>query len=218
MSADEWICFRCIELEQPIGTFYIGAVKSHDLVRISYADVRRIRERDIEVLSGIQRPLSQKRVEELQKYVKNVDASFPTGIILAVDSTNAKYEAESQTMFLRNADNVAQIIDGQHRIAGLIGYRGDNFMLNVILFIDMDKEDQAILFATINLKQTVVSKSLAYDLFEFAETRSPQKTCHNIAKLLNSRPGSPFEKRIMILGTATGAPNETITQAALSIR
>ncbi len=204
----------CIEVTQPIGTFYIGSIDSADLVQISYADVRRIEERDVEVLSGIERPLSLKRVAELRKYVTNIDASFPTGIILAVDSEHATYDPKTRTMMIDNEESVAKIIDGQHRIDGLKGYSGPKFQLNVTLFVNMDLEDQAILFATINLKQTPVGKSLAYDLFEFAKTRSPQKTCHNIAKLLNSREGSPFHRRIMILGVATGRPTETITQAA----
>jgi DGQHR domain-containing protein len=204
----------CIEVTQPIGTFYIGSIDSSDLVRISYSDVRRIEDRDIEVLSGIERPLSLKRVTELRKYVKNVDASFPTAIILALDSEHAAYDPITRTMVIDNEATVAKIIDGQHRIDGLRGYSGPRFQLNVTLFVDMDIEDQALLFATINLKQIPVGKSLAYDLFEFARTRSPQKTCHNIAKLLNSREGSPFHRRIMILGIATGHPTETITQAA----
>jgi DGQHR domain-containing protein len=204
----------CIEVTQPIGKFYIGSIDSADLVRISFADVRRIEERDVEVLSGIERPLSLKRVAELRKYVTNIDASFPTGIILSLESQHAAYDEKTRTMLIENEDNVAKIIDGQHRIDGLRGYSGPQFQLNVTLFVDMDIEDQALLFATINLKQTPVGKSLAYDLFEFAKTRSPQKTCHNIAKLLNSREGSPFHRRIMILGVATGQPTETITQAA----
>jgi DGQHR domain-containing protein len=78
----------------------------------------------------------------------------------------------------------------------------------------MEMEDQAIVFSTINLKQAPVANSLVYDLFEYATTRSPQKSCHYIARLLNSRATSPFYQRIMILGTATGKPNETLTQAA----
>ena len=117
-------------------------------------------------------------------------------------------------MSLRNGSQVAKIIDGQHKIEGLVGYDNGMFQLNVTIFVNMDMEDQAILFATINLKQAPVSKSLAYDLFDFAESRSPQKTCHNIAKLLNYKEGSPFWRRIMILGVATGSPNETLTQAA----
>ena len=216
MRQDEWISVACIELQQPIGKFYIGSIDSHDLVKISFADRRRIEkgERDIEVISGIQRPLSPKRVTELRKYVTSVDASFPTAIILAIDAADVDYDKSSHTMRIKKEDRVAKIIDGQHRIDGLVEYRGAKFELNVTMFIDMDMEDQALLFATINLKQTPVGKSLAYDLYEFAETRSPQKTCHNIAKLLNARESSPFYKRIMILGTATGSPYETLTQAA----
>lgn len=210
----ERIKIDCIEVTQPIGTFYIGSIDSADLVQISYSDVRRIEERDVEVLSGIERPLSLKRVAELRKYVNNIDASFPTGIILAVESEHAAYDPKTRTMMIDNEQSVAKIIDGQHRIDGLKGYSGPKFQLNVTIFVDMDIEDQALLFATVNLKQIPVGKSLAYDLFEFAKTRSPQKTCHNIAKLLNSREGSPFHKRIMILGVATGKPTETITQAA----
>lgn len=211
---EKTIKIDCIEVTQPIGTFYIGSIISKDLVHISYADVRRIEERDVEVLSGIERPLSLKRVAELRKYVTNIDASFPTAIILSVSSEHATYDSRSHTMSIDNEENVAQIIDGQHRIDGLRGYSGPTFQLNVTIFVDMDLEDQALLFATINLKQTPVGKSLAYDLFEFAKTRSPQKTSHNIAKLLNSKEGSPFHRRIMILGVATGKPTETITQAA----
>jgi DGQHR domain-containing protein len=215
MTQTEWITIPCIEVEQPIGKFYIGAINSNELVSISFADRRKIQkgERDIEIISGIQRPLAPKRVIEIRKYVTNIDASFPTGIILAISSDDARFDKSTHTMKIRNKDNVARIIDGQHRIEGLVGFEG-KFQLNVTMFVEMDMEDQALLFSTINLKQTVVSKSLVYDLFELAESRSPQKTCHNIARLLNAKESSPFYRRIMILGLATGSPNETLTQAA----
>jgi len=66
---------------------------SRDLVAISYADVRRIEQRDVEVLSGIERPLSQPRVRELVDYVRTVDATFPTSVILAVTSEHAVFDA-----------------------------------------------------------------------------------------------------------------------------
>lgn len=116
-------------------------------------------------------------------------------------------------MLIDKDQKVAKIIDGQHRIAGLENYSGPPFELNVTIFIDMDIEDQAMVFATINLKQTKVSKSLAYDLYEYAKYRSPQKSCHNIAKLLNSKKDSPFYGRIKILGKATGTGIQSITQA-----
>jgi len=44
MAEDKWIIFSCIEITQPIGTFYIGVVNCADLLRISFADRRVIRE------------------------------------------------------------------------------------------------------------------------------------------------------------------------------
>jgi DGQHR domain-containing protein len=214
MKANGVISFRCIELTQPIGVFYIGAIKAQDLVRISYADVRRIEKREVEAYLGIERPLSETRVEELRQYVNTVDASFPTSVILAIPADKATFNSKTNVMEIKNEEDVAKIIDGQHRIAGLEAYSGDDFHVNATIFVDMDMEDQAMVFATINLKQTKVSKSLAYDLYEYAAARSPQKTCHNIAKLLNTRDTSPFRNKIKILGVATGQPEETLTQAA----
>ena len=209
----EFIKFECIEVTQPIGTFYLGAIDASDLIEITFADWRRIEKREVETYLGIERPLSTSRVKEIEQYVNHVDATFPTSVILAVDSKDLEYDAETSTMKIRNGENIAKIIDGQHRIAGLKEFKGDKFQINVTVFVDMDMEDQAMVFATINLKQTKVSKSLAYDLFDFAKSRSPQKTCHNIAKLLNTKEGSPFKNKIKILGVATGKKEETLTQA-----
>lgn len=213
MPDDGYIYFRCLEVQQPIGVFYIGTMNSNQVTLISYADVRRIEAREVEAFIGIQRPLEDSRVKELRQYVRTVDSSFPTGIILAVESANVEYDSDDGIMRITKKIDIAKIIDGQHRIAGLMNYEGKPFQLNVTLFVDMDIEDQALLFATINLKQTKVNKSLAYDLFEFAVLRSPQKTSHNIAKVLNSREGSPLHGRIKILGRASGKKLENLTQA-----
>jgi DGQHR domain-containing protein len=207
------ITFHCIKVTQPIGTFYIGAIDAHDLHDIAFSDVRRIENRDVEKYLGIQRELSEPRVKELRQYVRTVDATFPTSVIIAVASEHASFNEDENTMTIRRDAKVAHVIDGQHRIAGLGSNGYGTFQLNVTVFVDMELEDQAMVFATINLKQTKVSKSLAYDLYEFTSSRSPQKTAHNIAKLLNTRTGSPFFNKIKILGVATGKVEESLTQA-----
>lgn len=208
------ISIKCIEIAQPIGSLYIGAMNYQDLLRISYADVRRIADAELETYLGIQRELSPRRVKDLQRYVNNLDATFPTSIILAISSEDAEYNPDTQTMVIQAGQQVAKVIDGQHRIKGIENFSGPAFDLNVTIFIDMDIEDQAMVFATINIAQTKVSKSLVYDLYEFTKRPSPQKTSHNIAKLLNSKEGSPFEGRIKILGRAT-RKYQTLTQAAV---
>ena len=158
--------------------------------------------------------MSKKRVKDISKYVNVVDATFPSSIILHIDPKDAHFDKETMTMRIRNKDNVAKVLDGQHRIAGLEHFnKPRKFQLTVTIFVGMELEDQAIVFATINQTQTKVNKSLVADLFEFATHRSPQKTAHNIVRALNEKEGSPFKDKIKILGTADDKDKETITQA-----
>ncbi len=156
----------------------------------------------------------KKRVQELKQYVKGIDAAFPSGVILSIAKENAEFDPKNNRIKLFINTETAKVIDGQHRIEGLRGYVGPTFEVCCAIFIDMEPEDQAIVFSTINLKQVSVNPSITYDLLEYAASRSPQKTCHGIARALNVAPGSPFKDRIMILGTADDKERETLTQAA----
>lgn len=128
---------------------------------------------------------------------------------------------ESGKLKIRKCRAIASILDGQHRIEGLKrayqinqlpGFMPD-FELNVTLFVDLDIDDQAQIFSVINKAQTKVNKSLVYDLYDYAKSRSPQKTAHDIVRLLNHEPNSPFFQKIKILGKAIDSSKETITQA-----
>ncbi len=215
MNEPNWKTFPCVPVTQPIGTFYIAAIDAKDLRQMCWADIRTIErgERDVEVISGIQRPLNERRKKQIAKYVRTVDASFPTGVIVAISSEYAVFDPAASTIRLYIGDDVAKIIDGQHRLEGLQGFTGGTFQLNTTIFVDMETQDQAMLFSVINLTQTKVSRSLAYDLYEYSEFRSPQKTCHNIARVADKRSDSPFEGRIKILGTAVDKEKELISQA-----
>lgn len=111
---------------------------------------------------------------------------------------------------------VGRVLDGQHRIAGLESFDGPEFDLSTTIFIGADIADQAHIFATVNIEQTKVNKSLVYDLYELSQARSPQKTCHNIVVALDRDPASPFFKRVKRLGLATeGRVFEPVTQSTL---
>jgi len=222
------ISFPCIKVIQPIGTFYIASIDWKLLCEITYFDVRRIlrEDRAVERYLGIQRPLVARRVREISNYVNTVDACFPTAVILSVSADCAEYDKTTKEMRLSNylepADgekpiffrDIAKVLDGQHRIEGLRDFKGGSFDINVSIFVDADIADQAYIFSTVNLTQTKVSRSLAYDLFDLAKFRSPQKTSHNIAVALDSNENSPFFQRVKRLGVSTqGRFNETITQA-----
>ena len=225
------IDFRCLRAQQPIGDLFIAVIDHKTLQRISFFDVRRRlqEQRDIEKYLGIQRPLDDRRVREIRGYVNFADATFPTSIILAIDEKYASFDEISSKMTIRNfsedelspsimLSNIARVIDGQHRIAGLDGFSSNdgNFDCPVTIFIGADISDQAHIFATVNLEQTKVNKSLAYDLYSLSKSRSPQKTCHNIAVALDVTESSALFQRIKRLGFATdGRLGETLTQATV---
>ena len=80
-----------IEINQPIGSFYLGKANSDDL--LEYFFVNR-REQNV----GIQRDTSQKRIEEISLYCQDPDATFPTPIIIAVDSSEVNIDPENNTI------------------------------------------------------------------------------------------------------------------------
>lgn len=239
MKSHNYITVKCIEVRQPIGIFYIATIDWFDINNIARADIRRIEKGEggkVETYLGMQRRLSENRVKEISNYVRNVDATFPTAVILHINSysiymegesneedvRNVIFDKENSEMRIREDPDVATILDGQHRIEGLkkgLGETGNynvKFQLNVAIFVDLDMDNQSMVFATVNKAQTKVNKSLVYDLFAFANTRSPQRTAHNIVRLLDEKEDSPFFKMVKILGTADDPDRETITQATIA--
>lgn len=224
-----------VRVVQPIGEIYVGSIPSKDLWEIAEYDMREIRQREdgIYLATGIQRKLDEKRVSEIATYVQTVDATFPTAVVLAVSSDSVEFSGRGGAGCLRmrlssspetqprtglfEYGRIARVIDGQHRIEGLKRSEVENFDVNVAIFVDADIEDQARVFATVNLAQTKVSKSLVYDLFSYSTALSPEKLAHSVCLSLDQTKGSPLHHRIKRLGTATPGrlTEEPLSQATV---
>ena len=214
--------FRALTIDQPIGRYYSCVMPWDFLVKIGEAKIRELKS-EIEEYIGIQRPLNKDRVKEIRQYVRTVDSTFPNSIIININT----YEEKNNEIFLHDTnngikqikiietggnnthieildkENIARIIDGQHRLAGFEEKFEGTFDLIVTIFVDMDIEEQAMLFSIINSKHRKVDPSLAYDLYEFVNSRSPIKTCHNLAKIFNSGESSPWYRKLKMLGRKT---------------
>ncbi|MFJ3377126.1 DGQHR domain-containing protein [Pseudomonas sp. NPDC086112] len=219
-----------LRVSQPIGDFYCSVMRARDLYEISYSDVRRLEDEQggdgLDTYLGIQRELNPSRVKRIREYVAAVDATFPNSIIVAVDERYVTLE--DNVLWIKYPDDqkgkIAKILDGQHRLAGFEGtdfcYSSPNgervdFELLVTIFVEADLHTQAQVFTMVNQNQTKVNRSLVYDLESLALARSPTKSAHQIASLLNSKIGSPFYQRIKRLGLKTpGVATELLTQAA----
>lgn len=226
METTKKINVPVLEISQPIGSFYIGIMTARELLDISYADMRRI-EDELDRYVGIQRSLSKSRVTEISNFVKSIDATFPTSVVLAVRGECAVFNEDDRVLTISEGFDLdkerkipinesASILDGQHRVEGLRAAGADDFQVPVSIFVDADIADQAYIFATVNLAQTKVNKSLVYDLLDYSKSRSPQKSAHDIVVALDRFHGSPFYKLIKRLGAATpGREGETLAQATV---
>jgi DGQHR domain-containing protein len=187
-------------IEQPAGTFYLTAMPARDVVRLAIAKPRVFNSETLTSEGGIQREPSERRVKAVAEYAGTSDAAFPTAVLLSVKSESCVLQGD-QVSFV--GEGVADIVDGQHRVEGL-RLAGEaelaKFTLPVVLIIDATDEEKALLFATINGTQTKVPASLVYDLYGVSESRSPAKTCHEIARSLNSMLESPWYRRLKMLG------------------
>ncbi|WP_226421864.1 DGQHR domain-containing protein [Vibrio sp. E14] len=226
----EFIELQVIKVSQPIGDFYVGTMNAEDLVSISYRDVREMK-REVEDYLGIQRELKTKRVEEIKEYITSLDSTFPNSIIISIKDKYVTYKDGKMILSFDTFEKnrVAKVLDGQHRLAG---FQEDNmlftdvdglekpFQLIVTIFVGRDISTQAKVFAMVNQNQTKVNPSLVYDLESLATSRSPDKTAHQIAVMLNKDKSGPFYRRIKRLGVKTIGPdgntvdNELLTQAA----
>ena len=199
-----------IPFEQPAGSFLLGILPASELIRISKADPRRFDEASMDTVGGIQRDPSWQRIKEIAIYANTVDAAFPTPILLALDECDYKLRANQIEI---TGDHIADIVDGQHRIEGLkVSDRQQDFIIPVVFILNPTEEQKALIFATINGKQTKVPASLIYDLFGVTKTRSPQKTAHELARALNTMPNSPWFKRLKMLGKKTPGSLESLSQ------
>ena len=76
-----------IAVEQPIGEFYVTVINSDTLAASCFADVRRLETSTtaVENYLGIQRKLDPKRKRDIAAYVRTLDATFPTSVVIAIE-------------------------------------------------------------------------------------------------------------------------------------
>jgi len=201
---------RVISFEQPAGRFLCSVMPARELVAIAKPNPRSFDAERLETVGGIQRHASTERIREIAEYSNTVDAAFPTPILLAL--AEGSYTLENDYIEV-SGSQVADVVDGQHRLYGLQqSSQLEEFELPVVFLLQPTDEQKALIFATINGKQTKVPASLVYDLFGVTEGRSPQKTAHEVARAINSTVTSPWFRRLKMLGRKTPGSDETLSQ------
>ena len=214
-----------IQVDQPLGTFYVASIPARVLRQITFSERARISYNPKQSgysVEGSQREAKAKREKEIGRYLQTVDAAFPNSIILACNyNQDGEFEESEETRWRLKksspSDNgclkltiptdqkLAAIVDGQHRLNGF-DYAPDrqDMQLLCAIYFDLPIQLQAYIFATINFNQKSVDRSLAFELFGFRledeEPRSwpPDKLAVYLCRKLNTDEESPFQGHIRV--------------------
>lgn len=207
------ITINYIEVQQPIGTFYLCCIPASILIKIVRISTRS------QDSDGVQRDMSKSRIKSIGDYCSDPDAVFPTPIVISVDkSAGVLLDESNHRINFSETSCIGEVIDGQHRLWGIENSEYINsFNLPVVLMFDLTIEEKAYVFSTINSNQTKVPTSLIYDLFDVSNLRSPNKTVHHIARVMNCSIESPFYNRLKMLGKKEPSQiNATLSQGTFA--
>lgn len=178
-------------------TYYLCKIPASILVHMTYV----ARRGESMEEGAVQRILNRRRISKISSFVLN-GGYFPNNIILNVPDVNSvTVDDESKTLQFEENVQIAQIIDGQHRVAGLKEALrvDDNIGIReypVLMTINMTTAECASMFVSINNEQQQVPKTLIYDLYGLLDLPDRDYNIdrgHDIAEMLNKSSESPFQ-------------------------
>lgn len=225
-----------IRIEQPLGVFYIVSLPAKLLLDTCHSiKVELLEDSDgedfhplgklLDSIKGTQRQEKKNRLEQIKEYSEQVDACFPNSIILGanydksgtlVSDPEIRWSIRQATedfyyLNIPSAEQLASIIDGQHRVFGFSKSNAKDMRLLCSVFIDLPMPYHAEIFTKINTTQKRVDRNLAYNLFQFdmaqgnAETWSPETLAVYFARILATDENSPLKGQIKIGVTGTSS-------------
>lgn len=158
--------FTFIEIKQTKRSFILTAIPVRLLVTVSYAAVRRKDDEE----GAVQRVLNQGRIAGIKSFALQ-GGDFPASIVL--NWVKTKLVRTGSLVTIPETPDSAQLLDGQHRVAGLkeaIHEKpnlGDQ-LVPVAIYEGLSTSDCADIFLSINTEQRPVPRSLVFDLYGIA--------------------------------------------------
>jgi DGQHR domain-containing protein len=210
---------EAIQLTQNDTTFYIGKINAAVLTRIAYASIRGIDQED----GAVQRILNTRRISSIKDYVLSV-GHFPSSIILNWKKDKISF-SNGKITFVDEA-RTAQLIDGQHRVAGLRAAIDENSKIGNLevpfsAYISLSTSECASIFLSINTEQKPVPRSLVYDLYGVADASvvdAAAARARDIATALNELDDSPYRDLIKFPGSPVRRGGIALSTAVTAIK
>jgi DNA sulfur modification protein DndB len=193
-----------VQIKQHRRKFYLVKMAAETLVSIAYTAVRG----DSTEEGAVQRLLNPRRIAGLTKFALE-GGDYPSCVVLNWVSKEHPLELVEGKLDIPDEPQSAQIIDGQHRVAGLkeaMKANGDikKLEIPVALYEGLDTRACADIFISINTEQKPVSKSLVFDLYGVSSeylVDSAAVRAKDIATALNEDAASPYYQLIKFPGS-----------------
>lgn len=212
-----------IVISQPVGDFFLCSIPAATLLKVTYS-IPATMKRESGMFSSIfgnQRIQSKVRAKQIGAYIDEDESTFPNTIILSANYLEDGSYAEDESkrwhatmggdgcfnLTIPSDIRMASIIDGQHRLEGFRHISKESRLdmgLPCAVFINLPREYQARIFATININQKRVDKSLAYELFGYdlnesnADKWPPDMLGVYLARVLEGKQDSPFKGHVRL--------------------
>ena len=191
-----------IKIQQTHREFILTSMSAKVLSEITYTAILGV---DDEV-GAVQRILIERRIKGIKDFVLS-GGDFPAAIVLNWTDKNSILIHDNAIEF-NIQSRLAQIIDGQHRVAGIkAAIKEDNniedMQIPVVIYNNLTTRECADIFLAINTEQKPAPRSLVYDLYGIGSdaTIDPAASrARDIADFLNKDETSPYYCKIKFPG------------------
>lgn len=195
--------FACIEITQNTKQIFLTTMPAGVVIKISYAAVRGQSNEP----GAVQRILNPRRINSIKQFTIEV-GDFPGAIILNWVNQENPLHLKNNELVLPLTDRSAQIIDGQHRLAGIKSAIEANpeiadLQLPVAIYKNLTTRQCADIFLSINTEQKAVPRSLVFDLYGLASEPTIDAAAtraRDIAIFLHEEELSPYKDAIKLPG------------------
>lgn len=209
-----------IETKQGDRKFLLTKLPASVVTVISYAAIRGQSDEE----GAVQRVLNQGRINSIKAFTLQ-GGDYPNAVVLNWVSPINKLSSSDGMVEFTIGDGLAQIIDGQHRIAGIKAAIEENKSLGklelpVVIYRNLSTQECADIFLSINTEQKPVPRSLVFDLYGVASESVVDHAAvraRDIAMFLNES-GSPYEGEIKMPGAAKRQGGIPLSSAVTGIK
>jgi len=151
--------YKALECTQNGKTFYISVLPNSVLKSVCF-----VSRRDENPEIGFQRTLNESRAKDIARYLDDLNGIIPSALILsAQDSSKFDFAKKSSDITFSTIENSFMVLDGQHRLYGLLKAKKE-YLIPVVIFNNLNTNDEVNLFVDINTNQKGVPTTLLLDI------------------------------------------------------